>query len=173
MLRHLRFAFGPRIFLAPDNGGGSGGQNLTLEQQLSAARNDLQTALDKGKSTETELADLRAERDKLKSQFDELVKTADKASADLKAARDQLVTVTGERDKAQKDFSTASGHVTRLEKLCEVKGQDHNAAPPVIDPPAIVSLADLNTRIAQAKTPAEVAAITEEARKAHSEHRLR
>jgi chromosome segregation ATPase len=137
--RHLA---GPAasFFLAPDQGGGTGGNGQTLEQQLSQLRTDLTTAQSSIQSLTRErdqaVSDLTTrttERDQLQSQFDELTTTAN----DL---RTQLTTVTGERDTARSELSTArnnltlaSANVTRLEKLCGVKGIDQKTAVPSVD----------------------------------------
>lgn len=142
IIRSILAKSAAKFFLAPENGGGSGG-GVTLEEQLSQARADLATAQGSVTALTTErdtarsqITSLTAERDNLQAQFDSLTTTAN----DLRA---QVTSLTGERDTARTELATAKGdltlataNVTRLEKLCGVKGINPSAAAPAIEQPA-------------------------------------
>lgn len=145
MITIAKTRFGRTLFLrSADKGGAPGGssdntpKNLSPEQQLVKARDDLATAQNEVarlKPFEAAASEWQQKHDQLKSQFDELTKEATKAKADL-------TTVTGERDQARNDLTTrttelksAKENVTRLESLCGIKGIDHTAAPGSVQEP--------------------------------------
>lgn len=135
MLRHLRSYRSPLLLTPADDnkGGGGGGKNLTIEEQLSSARNDLQVALDKAARFEQQLKDEQADKGKLQSQFDAATKEATDAKtklADVEGKLSDANVKIADLEAKNKNFASS---VTRLEKLCDVKGVDRNAAVPPLD----------------------------------------
>ncbi|MEQ1862734.1 MAG: hypothetical protein ABMA13_22670, partial [Chthoniobacteraceae bacterium] len=138
MLNILRTRFAHAlIFRAPDNGGGSGGgtqnppANLTLEQQLSKARDDLAASnkeAERLKPFESQVATLTGERDNLQNQFNELTKTASETKAKLATAESALATANTTIGELESAATKSTDNTKRLEALCQVKGIDTNAA---------------------------------------------
>lgn len=144
MLNIHRTRFAPRIFRNADKGGGTSGGNptpqpasLTLEQQLTKARDDL--AASQGQVTsltsardqlQSQVTALTTERDQIKGQFDSLTTTANDTKTKLTAAENQVTSLTTERDGFKSKLDTAQSNIARLESLCGVKGVDPNAVPP-------------------------------------------
>ena len=181
-----RYAF--LRFNAPkDNGGGGGGsdtpkpQSLTLEQQLSKARDDLAakdtqigTLTSERDQARTDLATRTSERDNLQTQFDSLTTTATETKTKLTTAESTVTDLTNKNAKLTTDLAASAKNVTRLEKLCDLKGISHQEAPADQgDQNTPSSTAEFETRIKAAKTPAERQTISAEYEKALAEGRIR
>ena len=151
------------LFFAPDKGSEGGAGKPTLEQQLASALSDLTSANDSLSTMTGErdkaLADvtsITSERDNLKSQFDDATSTAAGLRTDLDAANGKITSITSERDQARKDLDSATANISRLEKLCSLKGIDPKAAvTPDTTPDAPKSAAEFQTALSNCKTQAE------------------
>ena len=143
MLRANRFLATLAFFLSPDNGGAGGGAPAskpsgTLEEQLTAARNDL-TARDATISTLTTERDTArndlATRDQtistLTTERDTARSERDTARNDLTARDATISTLTGERDTARNESSTRGTRITQLESALGAAGVGVNNLPKV------------------------------------------
>lgn len=145
MLNIHRSRFAPRIFRNTPKDSGGGGTptppptSLTLEQQLTKARDDLAGAQGQVTSLTTDrdqlasqVTALTTERDQIKGQFDSLTITANDTKTKLTATEGQVTSLTTERDGLKTQLSTAGSNISRLESLCGVKGIDPAAVPPTL-----------------------------------------
>jgi len=140
------FSCSVMLLLNAEKGGGSGGGTATKPKTLAEAT----TALDKANAdlatanasitTITEERDqARADVGRLQGQFDAATAAAneanqqrDQARAELQTAQTAIQGLTTERDTARADLGKANTSISRLEKLCGIKGIDPNAAAPNI-----------------------------------------
>lgn len=177
--RHILLGSVLSIMLAPETGGGSGGSANppgTLEEQLTAARNDLTTARASIASVTTErdtarseLATAQTEVTRLTNQFTTLTTTASASAAEVTRLTSELSTVTAARDTVTRDLTTANTNITRLEALCGVQGIDSKKIPAAIpEPGAKSSMAEWSAKIDAAKTPADKAKLTAAFEKAYA-----
>lgn len=145
MLNIHRTRFAPRLFFnAPKDAGGGTHQtpppqSLTLEQQLTKARDDLSATQGQVTALTTErdqfrsqVGSLTTERDTLQNQFTALTTEATKAKSDLTAAQGQVTSLTTERDGLKSQLATGQTNISRLESLCGVKGVDPKNVPPAL-----------------------------------------
>ena len=163
------------MFFAADKGGStgeSGTKPLSIEDQLSAAKSELATAQGNLSTITGERDKVVIERDNLKSQFDELTKTASAHKTDLDTVRGELATANGTIKTITGERDSAFQNVSRLEALCGVKGISKTAAAPTVPDAPAMSEADFGARINSAKTPAERAAIVSEFEKAVADKRV-
>ena len=160
-------------FFAPDAGGTTGGgKPLSIEDQLSSAKSELTTIQGNLSTITGERDKLVIEHGNLKSQFDELTKTANVHKTDLDTVRGELATLKGNLTSITGERDSAFQNVSRLEALCGVKGISKNAAAPTVPDAPAMSEADFGARINSAKTPAERAAIVSEFEQAVKDKRV-
>lgn len=142
MLNILRSRFGRRLFLLAPDGNAGGGDNtpapksLTLEQQLSKARDDLSAATSQvttltaeRDTAKSDLGKVTTERDQLRSQFYTLTTASNQLKTDLTAAQSKVTKLTGDLASTKAQLTTADANLTRLEALCGVKGIDSKSVP--------------------------------------------
>ncbi len=140
MLRKNLFSLGlvasALCFLSKSDDAGGGGApakpKATLEEQLTSARSERDTANGLVASLTTERDTARSERDNLQTQFNVATAAATTANTERDTARGQVTGLTTERDTARNERDTARSNVSRLETLCGVKGVDHRAVPPAL-----------------------------------------
>ncbi len=145
-------------------------KKLTLEEQLTSAREDLATAqssLDavtrERDTAKSDVTRLTSERDNLQTQFDALTTEANRVKGDLTTAQSTIVTLTSERDNHKTASETKDKRIANLESLCGVKGVNPQAAPPAVDnPTGEVSEAQWQARYDAATTPEAKRAVVKE-----------
>lgn len=141
----------------------------TLEEQLTQARADLAAAQGQVSSITAErdtatsrVTAVTAERDTLQGQFDSLTTSANELRTQLSTAQGQVTSLTVERDGLNAQLTSANTNVSRLEKLCGVKGVDPKSSVPAIDEPAAeVGEAQWIERYNSAKTPQDRAKVVD------------
>lgn len=134
------------IFNEADKGGGTGGgggePNPTEENEPEPVGNTLEEKLTSAKTIISQLfaraksiVGLTKERDDAKAESARLQGQFDAATGEATSAKNDLIRVKGELETARTEVTgltterdTARGNVTRLEKLCGVKGIDPNQA---------------------------------------------
>lgn len=74
------------------------------------------------------LAAISGERDQIKGQFDALAAEATQLKGEITRITGEIDTLTASRDEQESRAVAAEGNVSRLEKLCGVRGVDPKAA---------------------------------------------
>jgi DNA repair exonuclease SbcCD ATPase subunit len=136
-----------------------------LEGKVSAAE---QRATDAEAKAETEKQRAeRAEADlqSANSQFESATQAAEAAKAELATATATIGTITGERDTAKADLGKAQANITRLEKLCGLKGIDPSqAAEDIGEHSSTSDLDGLRAQLAAEKDPVRRYELAKQAR---------
>jgi len=114
------------FFQAPKEGGGASDKKkpLSMEEQLESVKAAMASMTSERDALVSERDGLISERDTVKGQFDALSAEATTLRTDLTSARESITALTTERDTANGSLSIATENVSRLEKLCGVKGID-------------------------------------------------
>ena len=138
---------------------------------LAAALTSLEEARAAHTVTQTELASItsraeaaESERDSLRGQFeaattsvDAMRAERDAALTELATAREESTRLSAERDEVTGRATRAEENVTRLERLCQVRGVDSKAAVTSVDgnPESSSTAADLRKQFAEISDPTE------------------
>ncbi len=169
------------IFFAPEKGGETNpGGKPTLEQQLATANSELTKATDSLNAITVErdksaadLVSVTTERDNLKAQFDQATTSAESLRKELADANSKVTSITVERDAAQKSLNSTNENVTRLEKLCSLRGIDpKSAVPPEGEPQNPTSTSEFQAKLASAKSQEDRDQILSEFSKAAREGKV-
>lgn len=146
------------MFNQADKGGGSGGGEPTpppepdpteeneptpvgntIEEKLTSAKTIIGQLFSRAKALAglaKERDDARAESTRLQQQFDAVTQEATDAKSELGTTKGELATAQKNVTSLTAERDTAAGNVSRLEKLCGVKGIDPNQVVPPAGAPA-------------------------------------
>jgi chromosome segregation ATPase len=139
--------FAPRLLLSPDAASPGGGSSPKAETPaaprtlaealtaLAAAQAAQATAASESATAQASVTSITAERDQIKAQFETATAAAtaanterDQARAELATAQASIGALTTDLAAANAAHAKASENVSRLEKLCGLKGIDPKAA---------------------------------------------
>ena len=138
--RNLFFGRAPIFFAADDGAKGNGGASPAQPTTLADARKRISQLEADAAGHATTVSTLTTERDEARTQRDQNLEVATTNARERDEARNDRDNARTERDTAQRELATertargkADENVTRLEKLCGLRGINQNELPTAAD----------------------------------------